>query len=129
MWSTWYSKIVEILFFIYRNINVQKKKSMKEKRKKNKIKTYVVYVQPIIIRFVTRLLWEAVLQMCSYEKVFWKTWSKLTGKHLCWNVVSIKWQLYWNHPSACVFSCKFVADFSEQILIRTPLDNCPCMVL
>ena len=89
LWSTWYSKIVEIVFFIYRNIDVQRKNHW-EKKKKIIIKTYVVYVQPIVIRFVTRLLWEAVLQMCSYEKVFWKTLSKFTGEHPCWNVISIK---------------------------------------
>ena len=67
--------------------------------------------------------------MCSYEKVFWKTWSKFTGEHPCWNVISIKWQLYWNHTSAWVFSCKFDAYFSEHLFIGTPLENCPCMVL
>ena len=49
------------------------------KKKKKLIKTYAVYVQPIVIRFATRLLWEAVLHMCSYEKVLWKTWSKFTA--------------------------------------------------
>ena len=33
-------------------------------------------------------------------------------------------QLYWNHISAWVFSCKFVCIFSEHLLLRTPLDGC-----
>ena len=104
LWSTWYSKIVEIAFFVYRNINVQKKNHW-EKKEQKIIKT-------------------SKLQMCSYEKVFWKTWSKFTGEHPCWKVISIKWQLYRNHTSTWVLSCKFDAYFSEHFFTWTPFQNC-----
>ena len=32
-------------------------------------------------------------------------------------------QFYWNHTSACVFSCKFATYFQNTFFIRTPLDN------
>ena len=37
--------------------------------------------------------------------------SKFTGEHLCRSVISK--QLYWNHTSAWMFSCKFVAYFQN----------------
>ena len=32
-------------------------------------------------------------------------------------------QLYWNHISAWVFSCKFDVYFSEHLLLRPPLEG------
>ena len=42
-----------------------------------------------------------------------KKCSKFTGEHPCQSLISIKLlkQLYWNHTSAWVFSCKFAALF------------------
>ena len=44
-----------------------------------------------------------------------KIYSKSTGEHPCRSVISIKFlkQLYWNHTSAWVFSCKFAAYFQN----------------
>ena len=58
------------------------------------------------------------------KKVFWKTWSKFIAEYPCWNVISIKWQVYWNHTSAWLISCKFDAYFSGHLSIGTPLQNC-----
>ena len=61
------------------------------------------------------LLWnslqtEAAIQRCSYKKVFWKY-----AANSCWSPILLKIakQLYWNHPSASVFSCKFAACFQN----------------
>ena len=35
-------------------------------------------------------------------------------------------QLYWNHSSGWLFSCKFAAHFQEHIFVRTPLEGCFC---
>ena len=35
-------------------------------------------------------------------------------------------QLYWNHTSAWVFSCKFAAYFRNNFFLRTPLGGCFC---
>ena len=40
----------------------------------------------------------------------------------------VAFQLYWNHTSARVFSCKFAAYFSEHLFLRTPLRGCFWMV-
>ena len=128
LWSTWYSKIVEIVF-LFIEISMYERKNRWKKKVKINNQNSVVSVQPIVIHFVTRLLWKAVLQMCSYKRLFWKTWSKFTGYHPCSNVISIKWQLYWNHTLAWVFSCKFDAYFSEHLFIGAPLESSPCMVL
>ena len=49
------------------------------------------------------------------QKGVLKIYNKFTGKHLCrkkdFNKVAL--QLYWNHTSAWVFSCKFVAFFQN----------------
>ena len=44
-------------------------------------------------------------------------------EHPCRSVVSVK-QLYLNHSSAWVFSCKFFYIFPEDLFIRTPLEGC-----
>ena len=35
-------------------------------------------------------------------------------------------QLYSNHTSAWVFSCKFAAYFRKHLFLRTPLQGCFC---
>ena len=46
-----------------------------------------------------------------------KICNKFTGEHPCWSAISIKLlvalQLYWNHTSSWVFSCKFAAYFQN----------------
>ena len=37
-------------------------------------------------------------------------------------------QLYWNHTSASVFSCKFAAYFQNTSFIRTPPEDCFCLL-
>ena len=58
---------------------------------------------------------EAALQRCSKENFFWKYAANLQQNTCDFNKVAE--QFYWNHTSAWVFSCKFVA-------IRTPLKGC-----
>ena len=48
-----------------------------------------------------------------------KSCCKFTGEHLCRSVISMKFfseQLYWNHTSTWVFSCKFAAHFQNTFL-------------
>ena len=35
-------------------------------------------------------------------------------------------QLYLNHTSAWVFSCKYAAYFQNNLFLRIPLDGCFC---
>ena len=46
------------------------------------------------------------------ESCVLKICSKFTGKHPCHSVIVAK-QLYWNHTSAWVFSCKFATYFQN----------------
>ena len=57
-------------------------------------------------------LWKSVL----------KTRSKFTGEHPYRSVIfnQVAKQLYWNHTSTWVFSCKFAA----YLFLRTPLTGC-----
>ena len=45
-----------------------------------------------------------------------KIYSKFTGEHSCRSVIS---QLYWNHTSVWVFSCKFAAYFQNTFTKNT----------
>ena len=48
------------------------------------------------------------------RKTCLKICSKFTGEHSCRSVISK--QLYWNHTSAWMFSCKFAAYFQNTYL-------------
>ena len=53
-------------------------------------------------------------QEVFFEKGVLKICSKSTGEQPCRNVISIKvLQIYWNHTSAWVFSCKFAVYFQN----------------
>ena len=43
-----------------------------------------------------------------------KICSKFIGKHPCRSLILIAKQVYWNHTSAWVFSCKFAAFFHNN---------------
>ena len=60
------------------------------------------------------LLWKGVLKICNI----------FTEEHPSWSVISINLvkQLYWNHTSVWVLSCKFAAYFQNTFL-RTPLEG------
>ena len=49
-----------------------------------------------------------------------KLGSKFTGEHPCRSLISIKVakQVYWNHISAWVFSCKFAAYFQNTFSLE-----------
>ena len=68
---------------------------------------------------------------CSRPRVFLrkgvlKICSKCSGEHLALEHLAL--QLYWTRTSAWVFSCKFVALFSEHLFVRIPLEVCFCNV-
>ena len=54
--------------------------------------------------------------------MFWKYAANLQEN------THVEVQLYWNHASAWVFSCKFATYFQNTFFLRTPLDGCFCLI-
>ena len=54
-----------------------------------------------------------------------KICNKFT-EHPCRSLLCLAFalQLYWNHSSVWVFSCKFAANFQNTFYLRTPLESC-----
>ena len=53
---------------------------------------------------------------CHFNKVALKRWRKFTGEQTCWaecHFNKVGKQLYWNHTSAWLFSCKFAGYFQN----------------
>ena len=63
---------------------------------------------------------EAALQRCYY-KVYSENMQQIhRTSMLKYNFNKLAWQLYWNHTSAWMFSCKFAAYFRETFSKRIP---------
>ena len=90
--KTWRFKIKKIQ---KKRVQKQKKKS-KQKEKQTKIK-HSYHMIDYRTSPPKVFLGNGVLKICS----------KLTGKHPCGSLISIKLQRYWIHTSACVFSYNF----------------------
>ena len=82
----------------------------------NKIFVSTFYYE-IGLQFFVYHLSEAVLQKCSSEGIL-KMYSKFTETHrfLKCDLNKAPLQLYWNHTSAWVFSCKFAAYFQNTFI-------------
>ena len=97
-----------------------------------KQKKHIIENKPYInVANVTNLVSNVIFFRSSLPEVFLekgvlKVCCKFTGERSCWNEISIKLlcnfialQLYWNHTSAWVFSCKFAAYFQKTFLENT----------
>ena len=75
--------------------------------------------------FVQKQCSRDVLRKRCYENMqqIYRRTSMLKG-----DFNNVAKQLYWNHTSASVFSCKFAAYFQNTSFIRTPPEDCFCLL-